>query len=464
MSAVRDPTAGPRAVRDPAAGPRAARRPNARTAAVGPESSPRHTGATRAGAAARHWLWRAIWDLVGGLRVTGTPPTGPAIVVANHQSHADTAALLASIPPAHRPVMAAAADYWFAKPWRRAVMGSIVAALPVQRTEKGSYAALREAAAPVLASGGIVVVFPEGTRSTDGVVGEFHAGAVRLADDLDVPLVPVALLGTAQVLPKNGRLTSGAGEVRFGTAFDSQGLAADPQTADVASARLRDVVVALRNAGPVEPIVSPVWRRVARVVDSPGGLAVAFGWGFAEALSWPVIAEMEVVLLAGAVPRRAWHHGVALAAGSVGGVATHVWLRRRGVGVALPLTTATMRRHVAGQFAEHGAGAFWRQLLSGIPVKVYAAAGADTALPARQLTLAAASARTTRIVGFSVLAGQLARRVHPAGRHSWGRWTVVAGAGWAVAVTRIVRRWSAPAQQGLVRDRPGSTGAAAPGG
>lgn len=404
-------------------------------------ASPRHTGATRAGATARHWIWRVIWDIVGGLRVTGSPPTGPAIVVANHQSHADTAALLATIPPASRPVMAAAADYWFSKPWRRVVMGSVVAALPVQRTAKGSYAALREAAAPVLDSGGIVVVFPEGTRATDGVVGEFHPGAVRLADDLDVPLVPVALLGTAQVLPKNGHLTSGAGEVRFGTPFDSEGLATDPETAHIASERLRDVVVALRNAGPLEPIVSPVWQRVARLVDSPAGIVVAFGWGFAEALSWPVIAEMELVLLAGSVPRQPARHGVAVAAGSVLGVATHVWLRRRGARVALPLTTPRMREHVAGRFADRGPAAFWGQLFSGIPVKVYAAAAADTDLPLARLAVGAGLARSTRIVGFGLVTAEISRRLHPAGRHSWGRWMGLSGAAWALAVTRIVRRW-----------------------
>ncbi|MEI2732780.1 MAG: lysophospholipid acyltransferase family protein [Dermatophilaceae bacterium] len=404
---------------------------------------PRPTaGATRVGATFRHWLWRGIWDLVGGLRVTGTPPTGPAILVANHQSHADTAALLASIPPTSRPVMAAAADYWFSNRLRRTTMATIVAALPVHRSAQGSYAALREAAAPVLRGGGIVVVFPEGTRSTDGIVGEFHPGAVRLADDLDVPLVPVALLGTAQVLPKNGHLHSGAGEVRFGTAFDSEGLAADPDTAHLASDRLREVVVAMREAGPVEPIVSPVWRRVARAVDSPAGLALAAGWGFAEALSWPVIAEMEIVLLAGAVPRRTPWHGVAVAAGSVAGVAAHVWLRRRGVRVPLPLTTPRMGEHAAGQVAAFGAGAFWRQLASGIPVKVYAAQAADSDLSMGRIVLGAGAARATRIVGLGLGFGLVARWLHPAGRHSWGRWMAVSGGQWALAVRWILRIWS----------------------
>jgi 1-acyl-sn-glycerol-3-phosphate acyltransferase len=175
---------------------------------------------TRVGAwagRARSLLWRAVCRALGGLTVTGELPRQKTyVVVANHGSHADTAALLAALPPASRPVFAAATDYWFDVPVRRALASGLAGILPVRRGEHGAYAALLAAARPALAAGRTVVIYPEGTRSTDGRVGQFHSGAVRLAADCGVALVPVAVLGTRDVLPKHGRLRPGPMQVRIG--------------------------------------------------------------------------------------------------------------------------------------------------------------------------------------------------------------------------------------------------------
>jgi len=55
------------------------------------------------------------------------------IVVANHTSHADTAVLLAALPPNAKPVFGAAADYWFDVPVRRFIATSLAGVLPVRR-------------------------------------------------------------------------------------------------------------------------------------------------------------------------------------------------------------------------------------------------------------------------------------------------------------------------------------------
>jgi 1-acyl-sn-glycerol-3-phosphate acyltransferase len=193
--------------------------------------------------ALRHYLWRIAAWWTGGLTVTGPrPQTGGRILVANHGSHADTAVLLGALPPTAKPVFAAASDYWFDVPVRRFIMTSLAGGLPVRRTESGTYAALLAAVKPALAQGRTVVIYPEGTRTRDGKIGEFRSGALHLARDCGVPIVPVALLGTREVLPKGGHYSRSPMEARFGEPIDPTA---------ITPAELRREVVALRDGHPV---------------------------------------------------------------------------------------------------------------------------------------------------------------------------------------------------------------------
>jgi 1-acyl-sn-glycerol-3-phosphate acyltransferase len=162
------------------------------------------SGRASAPALARKALWRTVLTLTGGLRVHGAAalPAGPCVIVANHRSHADTAALLAAVPARRRPAVAAAADYWFRGGVRPRICRALCAAFPVRRNGGGS--ADLAAAARLLAAGRDVIIFPEGTRSRDGRTGDFHRGAARLAAAAGVPLVPVGLSGTGTVLPPGG--------------------------------------------------------------------------------------------------------------------------------------------------------------------------------------------------------------------------------------------------------------------
>jgi 1-acyl-sn-glycerol-3-phosphate acyltransferase len=196
--------------------------------------------ATRISYVLRHWMWRLVSAVSGGLTVTGKwRVSGGCIVVANHSSHADTAVLLAALPPKAKPVFGAAADYWFDVPVRRFIATSLAGVLPVRRTGGGSYDALLAAARPALKAGRTVVIYPEGTRSTDGSIGEFRSGALRLARECGVPIVPVALTGTADVLPKGGRWSPAPMQVRIGEPID-------PNTAS--ATQLREQVLALRES------------------------------------------------------------------------------------------------------------------------------------------------------------------------------------------------------------------------
>ena len=194
----------------------------------------------------RHWLWRTVCAVSGGLTVNGRwSASGGCVVVANHSSHADTAALLAALPPEARPVFGAAADYWFDVPVRRIIATSLAGILPVGRSGDGGYDGLLAAVGPALSAGRIVVLYPEGTRSVDGTVGEFRSGALRLARDCGVPIVPVAIMGTADVLPKDGRYSPAPMRVNLGAPLDPHSTSAS---------QLRAHVVTLKGDSVIEPV------------------------------------------------------------------------------------------------------------------------------------------------------------------------------------------------------------------
>ena len=196
----------------------------------------------------RQRLWRAVCAVSGGLTVTGRwNVEGGCVVVANHASHADTAVLVAALPSTARPVFGAATDYWFDVPVRRFIATSLIGILPVRRSGDGNYDALLAAAGPALRAGRTVVIYPEGTRSTDGSVSEFRSGAVRLARECGVPIVPVAIMGTADVLPKDGSFSTGPLEVRLGAPVDPQATSAPQLRAQVLALR-GDVVADYRYA------------------------------------------------------------------------------------------------------------------------------------------------------------------------------------------------------------------------
>ncbi|QFG68378.1 lysophospholipid acyltransferase family protein [Ornithinimicrobium pratense] len=383
----------------------------------------------------RHMLWRGLCTLAGGVRIGGHVPPGPKVLVANHTSHADTAALLAALPPSCRPRFVAAQDYWFDRAWRRAVVTTLVGALPVARAGSG-YEALRDAARPVLGDGGSVVIYPEGTRGAPGTpVGEFRSGALRLAADLDVPLVPVGISGTGRVLPKHGRLRPEGVVLRFGDPLPAA------QCRDTSPEVVRSAVQALRDDSEAVP-----WRDsrtftwLERRSDAQL-MGAGFLWGAAEALSWPIMAEVYVVAVGAAQPGRAGRVATSVAAGSVVGVVGHALLARRGVHLPAPLTRPRMHRQARADLRRSGPAGIWRQMFNGVPVKVYASAAGELGTPLVPFALHTAGARPTRMAMAATVVLLAGRWAHPLMRRRYPEFLILGSAVFAEGLHQVIRRW-----------------------
>jgi 1-acyl-sn-glycerol-3-phosphate acyltransferase len=81
--------------------------------------------------------------------------------------------------------------------------------ITIDRGNKESKAVMMDMSAESLRKGISIMIFPEGTRSPDGEIGPFKAGAFELAMMTDKPVLPVVIDGTGNVLPKHGFVMSG---------------------------------------------------------------------------------------------------------------------------------------------------------------------------------------------------------------------------------------------------------------
>jgi 1-acyl-sn-glycerol-3-phosphate acyltransferase len=144
---------------------------------------------------------------------------GPVIFFSNHSSHLDATLIMCTLPDRwqRKTAVGAARDYFFDVWWRQAFTALVYAGFPIDRS-KGGRGAI-DKARELVRDGWSIVVFPEGTRTPDGHMQRFRHGAARLALELGVDLIPIAIVGAYQAMPK-GRWWPGPGRpvvtIRYG--------------------------------------------------------------------------------------------------------------------------------------------------------------------------------------------------------------------------------------------------------
>ncbi len=121
------------------------------------------------------------------------------IFISNHLSYFDIPILMLAIPNNVRFIYKDSISKIPILGWGM-YLGKYI---PINRDNvREAMRSLKKAAKQVL-NGISVVIFPEGTRSFDGIPGEFKRGMFVLADEARVPLVPTTIIGSNKIMPRN---------------------------------------------------------------------------------------------------------------------------------------------------------------------------------------------------------------------------------------------------------------------
>ena len=133
-------------------------------------------------------------------------PEKPCVFMCNHQSNFDILVLFSALPAQFRWI--AKAELFRIPLFGRAMRGAGYISIE-RKDRKKAIQSLKEAAGRIR-NGVSVMIFPEGTRSPDGNIGEFKKGGFILAYDAGVPIVPVVINGTWAIMSKDSlKITPG---------------------------------------------------------------------------------------------------------------------------------------------------------------------------------------------------------------------------------------------------------------
>ena len=127
----------------------------------------------------------------------------PVIFVANHSSHLDTPTILRALPRKWRArtAVTAAADYFYNSRWKARGVALLFNTVPLGRQGGGLGNGATDHVDRLIDEGWNLVMFPEGTRSRDGEIGQVRSGAAVIAAQHDIDIVPIYLSGTHEAMP-----------------------------------------------------------------------------------------------------------------------------------------------------------------------------------------------------------------------------------------------------------------------
>jgi 1-acyl-sn-glycerol-3-phosphate acyltransferase len=173
---------------------------------------------------ARFWSWLIMKTIFSPVRVTGLDKIDtnqPHVYAVNHGSAIDIPVLYANLPFQFRIVFKKELLKYPIVGWHLKRSGQVA----IDQQNKAAAVRSVRAALKSLQAGMPLVIFPEGGRTPDGEIKPFMPGAFFLAIKAQVDIVPVALVGTYELLPMNTyHIKCRPLEMRVGKPISTQGL------------------------------------------------------------------------------------------------------------------------------------------------------------------------------------------------------------------------------------------------
>jgi 1-acyl-sn-glycerol-3-phosphate acyltransferase len=167
-------------------------------------------------------LLRLLWRFeVHG--VHNIPKRGAAVIASNHIGILDSAFVPGAMP---RHVAFLVKEQWFAgKGIAAAIRRGFMRAMGQLEIDRGGGSASETSlgsGVAVLSAGKLLGIYPEGTRSPDGRLHRGRTGIARVLLDMAVPVIPVAVSGTAEIMPRGAKFPKFGGRVivTFGEPMD----------------------------------------------------------------------------------------------------------------------------------------------------------------------------------------------------------------------------------------------------
>jgi 1-acyl-sn-glycerol-3-phosphate acyltransferase len=158
-----------------------------------------------------------LWDVtIEGFE--NIPSDGPAILCPNHISFFDS--VFTMVYAGRQISFVGKAEYMDS--WKTKYLFPALGMIPIDRSGGSKSEGALKAAEEVLQRGELFGIYPEGTRSRDGMLYKGHTGAARLALKLGCPIIPVGIIGTREIQPPDTFFpkTGLACTVKFGKPID----------------------------------------------------------------------------------------------------------------------------------------------------------------------------------------------------------------------------------------------------
>ncbi len=192
------------------------------------------------GAIARIWGNLNLWAAGVKVNVSGSENIaggGPYIFASNHQGWFDIFTALGKLPMRFS---------WLAKEelFKAPILGlamSKAGYIPIDRKDLRKAIASMNRAAEAIRQGTSIFIFPEGTRSSDGVIREFKKGGFVLAVKSGQPIVPISISGSYRILPKESWMIY-PGEIKLSIGRPIRTAGSDNRSRDLLMEQVREAI------------------------------------------------------------------------------------------------------------------------------------------------------------------------------------------------------------------------------